>query len=223
MGDRQIQVKLLNGQTYRTSIALTYNQLLSKIATKEDKDARSLDLYCNGVFVDLELFGNTKIEDTFDKSVNIDTMSIIIYVGRKKFSIEHDPKEIDQELVDTEMMRCTAPTPVLRGYTGHVPGRKYAYGLASSLSDKQHMLPTEIADKEKHGFKLTSDTALGYKGFIRGQQHVAARTFTSLLHETMDKDFETLAQGSILPTEPQNIGQRRNPSLDNNTRVPVLL
>eukprot|EP00178_Gracilaria_changii_P022171 TRINITY_DN65720_c0_g2_i1.p1 TRINITY_DN65720_c0_g2~~TRINITY_DN65720_c0_g2_i1.p1 ORF type:complete len:224 (-),score=0.04 TRINITY_DN65720_c0_g2_i1:67-738(-) len=223
MAGRLIQVKLLNGQTFAGPITLTYNELLQKVAKKEDQDPRSLDLYCNGVFVDLEKFGNIKIEDTYDKSVNIDTMSIIIYVGRKKYSIEHDPKAIDKELVDSEMSKCTAPTPVLRGYTGHVPGRKYAYGLASSQSNKQQMLPPEIAEKEQNGFKLTPDIALGYKGFIRGQQHVAARTFTNLLHETMDKDFATLAQGSILPTEPQNIGQGRAPTLDDNRIRPMIL
>lgn len=210
---QKIQVKLLNGITVSINSNHTFNELLTKVSAELIMAENELDIYVNGKKIAMADFGCKKLQDY--NMITGNTRDIVINIGRTaKTKTMIDVVKLDKELVDATMKKTTAPTPVLRGYTGHIPGRKYSYGLASSLSDKDHMLPPEIADIDGPGFKYGEDIVLGYKGFIRGSQHVAARTHGRSLAEAKNTNYDELAKGSILPIEPQHYANR-NFSLTN--------
>ena len=203
----EIRVNLLSGTTALIENNVSFNELKSRIAKGDKVQEENLEIYGKGQLIDYAKYGETKICDfkteSGDKLTEINVGRCL--ASKTKFG---DVKKIDQELVDKAMREKTAPTPVLRGYTGHVPGRKYSYGLANSLANKEHMLPPEIAEKEKNGIHYKPDITLGYKGFIRGAQHVAGRTYRHSLQAAMTTDFNSLANGSLLPTEPQHQSKR---------------
>lgn len=187
--------------------SVTFNELKSRIAKGDNVEEEILEIYANGTLIDYGKYGETKLNDF--KTDSGDALKQI-NVGRCLASnvVFGDVEKIDQELVDKAMKERIAPTPVLRGYTGHVPGRKYSYGLANSVANKEHMLPAEIAQKEKNGVHYKPDITLGYKGFIRGSQHVAGRTYRRSLQTAMNTDFNSLANGSLLPFEPQHMSNK---------------
>jgi len=195
---------------------VTFSELRTRAAKGDSVEEDQTQLYVHGKLVDLDQFGSTKVCDYRDEEGNkCDCVNIgrIIVSGTKL----GNAKEIDDDLVNKEIQEQTAPTPVLRGYTGHVPGRKYGYGLANSLTNQEHMLPPEIAEKEKNGIHYKPDLTLGYKGFVRGSQHIAGRTYRHSLETAMTNEFDDLAQGSLLPTEPQH-AVARNFSLEDPRR-----
>lgn len=204
---QEVRVNLLSGISALISNEVTFKELKERVSKGDDISEEELEIYANGELIDFNKWGKTKISEFIDEEGNnLQEINIGKCLPSKtKFG---DVKKIDRELVNKAMKEKTAPTPVLRGYTGHVPGRKYAYGLANSLADKTHMLPKEIAEKEENGIHYKPDITLGYKGFIRGSQHVAGRTYRNSLQTAMNNDFNTLANGSLLPTEPQHKPQR---------------
>eukprot|EP01084_Bolivina_argentea_P248254 415235_1 len=208
MSKKEIRVNLLSGVSALIKNNVTFKELRTRAAKGDKIDEKQLDIYVNGVVFDLNKYGTMKICDYSDENGDeIEEINIgrCIISGTKFGNVE----QIDQKLVNDAMKEKTAPTPVLRGYTGHVPGRKYSYGVANSKANKEHQLPPEIAEKENNGIHYKPDITLGYKGFIRGQQHVAGRTYRHSLQKVMTtKSFNDLAQGSLLPTEPQHHSNR---------------
>eukprot|EP01083_Nonionella_stella_P144835 452906_1 len=218
----EVRVNLLSGVTALISDDVTFNECKERAAKGDNvKEVEQLQIYVNGSLIDLNKYGATKICDFTDEeggTVSEINIGRCIVSGTTFGNVD----AIDKQLVNDAMKEKTAPTPVLRGYTGHVPGRKYSYGLANSLADKEHMLPPEIAEKESTGTQYKPDITLGYKGFIRGAQHVAGRTYRHSLQTAMTTDFDALAQGSLLPTEPQHHASR-NFSLEEPRRhIPTL-
>ena len=204
---QEIPVNLLSGVSALINHDVTFSDLKTRAAKGDSVEESTIELIVKSKVLDLEKFGNTKVCDYRDEDgLGCDCVNI----GRKIVSGTKmgDVKQIDDDLVNKEIQEQTAPTPVLRGYTGHVEQRKYSYGLANSLSNKEHMLPPEIAKKVKNGIHYGPDLTLGYKGFIRGSQHIAGRTYRNSLKTAMTNEYEDLAQGSLLPTEPQHAAAR---------------
>lgn len=213
----EIPVNLLSGVSALINSDVTFSDLKTRAAKGDSVTESTILLYVNGKVLDLEKVGNVKVSDFRDeegKGCDCVNIGRIIVSGTKLGNVD----EIDEDLVNQEIQSQTAPTPVLRGYTGHVPGRKYSYGLANSLSDKEHMLPPEIAEKEQNGIHYRPDLTLGYKGFIRGSQHVGGRTYRQTLQTAMTNEYDDLAQGSLLPNAPQHSGSKKNFSLEDPRR-----
>ena len=222
-----INVILLNGEKVLVADSTTFNELKQKAANAGNIAAMKLQIYANGTMIDLDQSGETKICDfkLEDADCYVAENVTEINIGRSLESGAKlgNAKAIDDALVNAAMVEKTAPTPVLRGYTGHVAQKKFSYGIANSLADKDHMVPRDIAEQQKNGIHYKPDITLGYKGFIRGSQHVAGRTYRNSLEATMNAAFEDLAQGSLLPAEPQHYGQTKRFSLDDPSKHIITL
>jgi len=138
---------------------------------------------------ELQLFGDGReITDLNSKLNELRQIPTLINVGRKAKHkmqvIEPSPRITNAPVLKLEKVRNR-----VKGYSGYVPGAQFGYGLPNSQLDFEHLKPQEDFDVE-HSH---SDPCLGYQGHVRGQQHVAGRTWHDAVQHLQDHNLEDLA------------------------------
>jgi len=187
-------LKFLNGKSKKVQLTCTPAEVVAMV--KAELGNEKVDIYVD----DVKMTDLTNNVDSLEKLYGKDVT--VIYVQRQIQKLL--TADLDKQRVNNEMEETLSPSHTMRGYTGHVPGKKYAHGLAECEAHKGHLQPQHVDETIKMQ-KTREDTwcTLGYSGFIPATQHVRGTPFDETVKVAATEEADALAKNSYMPMSPQ--------------------
>jgi len=150
----------------------------------------------------IQLFADGVELDMLDLSKRLSTLvkdPKCILIGRRKISPFLTSNKLAEEQRDLHgCFDSVKECPRIRGYTGFVPGKQFGYGMGEFQIDNEHQKPAVDIEKDA---QTHEHPCQGYDGHIRGMDHVAGRTWQSVIHDINEFDFEELVTHPFIPEE----------------------
>lgn len=192
-------LQFLDGTHVRVPLSKTPKEVHDLVAAHHaDKfDMQELVILVNGepLVTDSEASWTMTLEEVYGQ---LTTICVSKRFGRTLNTV--NDKSRDQKEIN---VTCLSPTHVVRGYMGHVPGKKFAHGIAECTAHEGNQQPQHVTDTESLQAKRDEHSyTLGYKGFVAASQHVRGTQFTETLKVAYTEDAQELAEHSFMPPSP---------------------